>query len=44
LQIHEVTHYLRSTTVAELYKALGSRLHEWNGPATAAGFGVELGD
>jgi hypothetical protein len=44
IQIHGVTHYLHSTTAAELYKALGARLREWNGPATAAGFGVELDD
>jgi hypothetical protein len=42
IRIHGVTHYLHSTTAAELYKALGARLHEWNDPAKAAGFGVEL--
>jgi len=44
IQIHGVTHYLHSTTAAELYKALGSQLREWNSPAKAAGFGVELDD
>ena len=44
VQIHGVTHHLHSTTAAELYKALGSQLREWNGPARAAGFGVELDD
>lgn len=44
IEIHGVTHYLHSTTAAELYKALGARLREWNGPAKAAGFGVDLDD
>lgn len=44
IQIHGVTHYLHSTTAAALYKALGAQLREWNGPAKAAGFGVELDD
>lgn len=44
IQIHGVTHYLHSTTAAELYKALGTRLREWNAHAKAAGLGVELDD
>lgn len=44
VQVHGVTHYLHSTTAAELHKALGTRLREWNGPARAAGVGVELDD
>lgn len=42
VQIHGVIHYLHSTTAAELYKALGARLREWNDHAKAAGLGVEL--
>ena len=44
VQIHGVSHYLHATTAAELYKAPGSRLREWNGPAKEAGFGVDLDD
>ncbi len=33
--IHGVTHYLHSTTAAELQKALSERLREWNEIAVA---------
>lgn len=33
--IHGITHYLHSTTAAELHKALGARLREWNKIAAA---------
>jgi hypothetical protein len=42
VEIHGTTHYLHSTTAAELYKALGSRLREWNDLANAVGGGVDL--
>lgn len=41
VRIHGVTHYLHSTTAAELHRSLGATLREWNTIARAAGYGID---
>lgn len=38
VRIHDVQHYLHSTTARELSNMLLAKIDEWNGIATKAGF------